>query len=47
MPSHKSIAELQGYKFNIIPCEKEADSVDFGIKHVQSFPVSYTNALRT
>ncbi len=38
----KSIAELQGYGLNVIPCEKGTDSVDFGIKHVQGFKVSYT-----
>lgn len=38
----KSIAELQGYGLNVMPCEKGPDSVDFGIKHVQSLPISYT-----
>ena len=38
----KSIAELQDKKLNVIPCEKGADSVDFGIKHVQGLPISYT-----
>lgn len=38
----KSIAEMQGYGLNVIPCEKGPDSVDFGIKHVQSFKISYT-----
>jgi phage terminase large subunit len=37
----KSIAELQGNGLNVIPCEKGPDSVDFGIKHVQSFRISY------
>ncbi|MBX3498116.1 MAG: phage terminase large subunit [Alphaproteobacteria bacterium] len=38
----KSIAEMQTYGLNVIPCEKGADSVDHGIKHVQSFKISYT-----
>jgi len=38
----KSIAELQQQGLNVIPCEKGADSVDFGIKHVQGLPISYT-----
>ncbi len=38
----KSIAELQAAGLNVIPCEKGADSVNFGIKHVQSLPISYT-----
>ena len=38
----KSIAELLGYGLNVIPCEKGPDSVNFGIKHVQGFKVSYT-----
>lgn len=38
----KSIAELQSYGLNVMPCEKGPDSVDFGIKHVQGFKISYT-----
>ena len=38
----KSIAELQGYGLNVMPCEKGPDGVDFGIRHVQSLPISYT-----
>jgi phage terminase large subunit len=38
----KSIAELQQAGLNVISCEKGADSVDFGIKHVQGLPISYT-----
>jgi phage terminase large subunit len=40
----KSIAELQQCGLNVIPCEKGADSVDFGIKHVQGLPISYTRS---
>lgn len=40
----KSIAELQAAGLNVIPCEKGADSVNFGIKHVQSLPISYTRS---
>lgn len=40
----KSIAELQGYGLNVIPCDKGADSVEFGIKHVQGLPISYTRS---
>jgi hypothetical protein len=29
-------------RLELIPCEKGADSVDFGIKHVQGFLISYT-----
>ena len=39
----KSIAELQAAGLNVIPCEKGADSVNFGIKHVQGLPISYTS----
>ena len=38
----KSIAELQAAGLNVIPCEKGADSVRVGIKHVQSLPISCT-----
>ena len=27
---------------NVIPCDKGADSVNFGIKQVQGLPISYT-----
>jgi phage terminase large subunit len=40
----KSIAELQAAGLNVIPCEKGADSVNHGIKHVQSLPISYTSS---
>lgn len=40
----KSIAELQGHRLNVIPCEKGKDSVDFGIKQVQGMRVSYTRS---
>jgi phage terminase large subunit len=40
----KSIAELQAAGLNVIPCEKGADSVHAGIKHVQSLPISYTTS---
>ena len=40
----KSIAELQAAGLNVIPCEKGADSVNHGIKHVQSLPISYTRS---
>ena len=32
------------HKLIVIPCEKGADSSDFGIKHVQGLPVSYTRS---
>lgn len=38
----KSIAEMNKYGVDVYPCEKGADSVRFGIKHVQSLPISYT-----
>jgi len=39
----KSIEELNGYGgLNVMPCDKGPDSVSYGIKHVQSFKVSYT-----
>lgn len=38
----KSIAELAELGINVIPCTKGPDSVDFGIKHVQALPISYT-----
>lgn len=38
----KSIAEIQQKGITIYPCEKGADSVRFGIKHVQSLRISYT-----
>jgi hypothetical protein len=31
-------------RVSIIPCEKGADSVDFGIKHVQGLRISYTRS---
>jgi phage terminase large subunit len=40
----KSIAELQAAGLNVIPCEKGADSVRTGIKHVQAQPISYTRS---
>jgi phage terminase large subunit len=40
----KSIAELQAAGLNVIPCEKGADSVNHGIKHVQSLPISNTSS---
>jgi phage terminase large subunit len=40
----KSISELQGAGLNVIPCVKGADSVEFGIKHVQGPPISYTRS---
>lgn len=40
----KSIAELEAAGLNVIPCEKGPDSVNFGIKHVQSLPISYTSS---
>lgn len=38
----KSIAELSDLGVHVIPCEKGADSVYFGIKHVQALRISYT-----
>ena len=38
----KSIAELQAGGLNVIPCEKGADSVNYGIKYVQGLKISYT-----
>ena len=38
----KSIAELKTLGVHVIPCTKGADSVNFGIKHVQALPISYT-----
>jgi hypothetical protein len=38
----KSIAELRDYGVAVTPCTKGADSVNFGIKHVQSLRISYT-----
>jgi phage terminase large subunit len=38
----KSIAELAVLGIIAMPCTKGADSVDFGIKHVQALRVSYT-----
>jgi phage terminase large subunit len=40
----KSIAELQQHGLNVIPCDKGADSVDFGIKQVQGLRISYTRS---
>jgi phage terminase large subunit len=40
----KSIAELQAAGLTVIPCEKGADSINFGIKHVQGLPISYTSS---
>ena len=37
----KSIAELATLGANVMPCTKGADSVDFGIKHVQALRISY------
>jgi phage terminase large subunit len=39
----KSIAELRKYGIDAHPCEKGADSVRAGIKHVQSLRISYTS----
>ena len=38
----KSIAELNTLGVHVIPCTKGADSVSFGIKHVQGLRISYT-----
>jgi phage terminase large subunit len=38
----KSIEELKVLGVHIIPCEKGKDSINFGIKHVQALPISYT-----
>lgn len=38
----KSIEELKRHGIQLIPCEKGPDSVEFGIKHVQGLPISYT-----
>ncbi len=38
----KSIAELKTLGVHVIGCEKGKDSVNFGIKHVQAFKISYT-----
>lgn len=38
----KSIEELKLLGVHVIPCEKGKDSVNFGIKHVQALPISYT-----
>ncbi len=38
----KSIEELREYDVHVIPCQKGADSVNFGIKHVQALKISYT-----
>jgi phage terminase large subunit len=40
----KSIADIAQQGVSIIPCEKGADSVDFGIKHVQGLRISYTRS---
>lgn len=39
----KSIAEMRKHGVEVIPVEKGADSVRFGIKHVQSLRISYTS----
>ncbi|MCK9319535.1 phage terminase large subunit [Methanoculleus sp.] len=39
----KSIEELKRYGINVVPCEKGADSVLYGIKHVQGLKISYTS----
>jgi phage terminase large subunit len=38
----KAIEELKLLGVHCTPCEKGADSVTFGIKHVQALPISYT-----
>ena len=38
----KSIEELKVLGVHVIPCQKGADSVNFGIKHVQAIRISYT-----
>jgi phage terminase large subunit len=40
----KRIADIAQQGVSIIPCEKGADSVDFGIKHVQGLRISYTRS---
>ncbi len=42
----KSIAEIQGMGVNIIPCDKGADSVAFGIGVVQGEQISFTKRSR-
>ena len=42
----KSIQELADLGVHVIPCQKGADSVNFGIKHVQALPISYTATSR-
>lgn len=42
----KSIEELKRRDINIIPCTKGADSINFGIKHVQGLRISYTATSR-
>jgi hypothetical protein len=37
----KSISELQQHGLNVIPCGRGADSVDFGIKHIQGLAIGY------
>lgn len=38
----KSIEEMYKYGVSVLPCVKGADSIRFGIKHVQSLRISYT-----
>ncbi len=38
----KSIEEMKVLSVHVTPCEKGKDSVNFGIKHVQALPISYT-----
>lgn len=40
----KSIEELRVLDVQVIPCEKGNDSINFGIKHVQALPISFTSA---
>ena len=39
----KSIEELRVADLNVMPCTKGKDSVQFGIKHVQGLPISFTS----
>lgn len=38
----KSIEEMYKYGVSVLPCVKGADSIRFGIKHVQSLRISFT-----
>lgn len=38
----KSIEEMKVLNVFVTPCTKGADSINFGIKHVQALPISYT-----